>query len=166
MSFTFWKKFAFHNWQFGMLLPGCFGTQSHIILIQGSQKITIILEVWVHHPWKGIWLGNLQKRLMPTKCQRKEPVRGALCASQSPLAPSPFVLSLQNLFHQKIWPCSHFSPLLPASPHFSPLLPTSLDVPSTIGTVSLAEAAEWEGLQQSTESETQHEASSSFFNIS
>ena len=41
---------------------------------------------------------------------------------RSPLAPSPFLLPLQNLFHQKIWPCSHFSPLLPASPHFSPRL--------------------------------------------
>jgi hypothetical protein len=95
--------------------------------IQGSQEITI-LEVWVHHhpspmkekafDWeicRGDWC-QFANKVCVCQCQRKAPMTGALCVSRSPLAPSPFLLPLQYLFHLKTLA---MLPLLPTSPHVS-----------------------------------------------
>ena len=113
--------------------------------IQGSQEITI-LEVWVHHhpsPMKEkafdweICRGDCCQfankvcvcvsvsvcvclcvcvSVCQCQCQHKAPMTGALCVSRSPLAPSPFLLPLQNLFHLKTLA---MLPLLSTSPHVS-----------------------------------------------
>ena len=147
------KKCAFHNWQIGMLLPGCFGTQSHIVYKDHKRSQSWRCgSITIHHPWKkkhliGKFAGEIDANL-PIKCvcvclclclcvcvcvsvclcvcvsvcqcqcqcQHKAPMTGALCVSRSPLAPSPFLLPLQNLFHLKTLA---MLPLLPTSPHVS-----------------------------------------------